>query len=764
MVLQKKKSKEWEQINFRNVVSLIGAQFVFDLYDQFVPEVNVYRYRNILAYYKDGKLWTYTPKKDLHYIKQNIEMMFDIKGTGICEEIEFYFKREKKALSYLKAKIDSVNLMKSTNTELAYLINEWYYTTLNDIFPMNLAPIEQGITQVIRKILAHLKVENIDALISKLFVLDEKTLAGTEEYDLLLLAKKIKLNKELYSELLQLQYEKYYFLPFAYGSCAWKKDYFSKRLDLLLQLSLSEIDEKIVSVNNDVLSKINHREEILSGFDNQKLELLVHAACNLGLLRDKNKGLLASSIVYRNKIVEQIELKTGEDLTYYFLDEITNLLLNGIVVSSDDIELRKHGVVMKSKLSYSSGELARKENVQIINNCCSEGIFKGTCASGGVAKGKVRICQRAQDCEKLESGEIMVAYGTDFDFIEGMIKAMAIVTEEGGILSHASVISREMNKPCIVGVSNILNQLKDGDYIKIDADVGIIEVISQTIFTTNTTSEFFLAFEELKNVDITKVGHKAYSIYKMQKKGLLIPEGFVISSEYFMNQIKKENLEKEYNVALNVLINTFDSTMMEKLIDNIEIDEHTFDFLDFSNSYAVRSSGPSEDSKSLSFAGQHYTGLYADSSKTLIHEIKKCWKSFVCKGAILYRNKNMIANHDYVGGVIIQEMVVSEYSGIVFSINPVDLVKKELIIETFVGDCRRIVDGIVQPTRYRIKRNKTEIIYVDVSQAFELQSNIISELIDSAMLLEQDFESYVDIEWTYSNGRIYYLQCRPVVL
>lgn len=70
----------------------------------------------------------------------------------------------------------------------------------------------------------------------------------------------------------------------------------------------------------------------------------------------------------------------------------------------------------------------------------------------------------------MRKGDIMVSPGTDFDLINAMQKAGGIITEEGGILSHAAVISRELGIPCIIDVKDATIILKDGDRIQMNAD------------------------------------------------------------------------------------------------------------------------------------------------------------------------------------------------------------------------------------------------------------------------------------------------------
>ncbi len=107
----------------------------------------------------------------------------------------------------------------------------------------------------------------------------------------------------------------------------------------------------------------------------------------------------------------------------------------------------------------------------------SSGEIRGATAHPGVAKGVVRVIA-AQDIDNadIEPGEILVCVNTDVRFLPLMIKAGAIVTDRGGVLSHAAIISRELKKPCVIGTKNATQVLKDGDQVEVDATKGIIVV------------------------------------------------------------------------------------------------------------------------------------------------------------------------------------------------------------------------------------------------------------------------------------------------
>jgi pyruvate,water dikinase len=101
-------------------------------------------------------------------------------------------------------------------------------------------------------------------------------------------------------------------------------------------------------------------------------------------------------------------------------------------------------------------------------------LVKGKCACSGKAKGKVKIIHCNDDFNKFKQGDVLVAEHTDPSMVVLMTKAVAIVTDMGGITSHAAIVSREMGTPCIVGTNDATKVLKDGELIEVDATKGIV--------------------------------------------------------------------------------------------------------------------------------------------------------------------------------------------------------------------------------------------------------------------------------------------------
>ena len=108
-----------------------------------------------------------------------------------------------------------------------------------------------------------------------------------------------------------------------------------------------------------------------------------------------------------------------------------------------------------------------------------EGIteVKGEIGSPGKASGQVKIIMNVDDFHKMQPNDVLVTTMTTPDFVILMQKAAAIVTDIGGLLCHAAIISRELNKPCVIGTKIGTKVFKDCDMVEVDANKGIVRKI-----------------------------------------------------------------------------------------------------------------------------------------------------------------------------------------------------------------------------------------------------------------------------------------------
>jgi phosphohistidine swiveling domain-containing protein len=106
-----------------------------------------------------------------------------------------------------------------------------------------------------------------------------------------------------------------------------------------------------------------------------------------------------------------------------------------------------------------------------------QALVKGQVGSTGHASGIVKIVHTGDTAEAFPDGAILVSEMTTPDLVPLMKKAAGIVTDNGGILSHAAIVARELKKPCIVGTGNATNVLKDGDTVLVDTTAGEVRKI-----------------------------------------------------------------------------------------------------------------------------------------------------------------------------------------------------------------------------------------------------------------------------------------------
>ena len=123
-------------------------------------------------------------------------------------------------------------------------------------------------------------------------------------------------------------------------------------------------------------------------------------------------------------------------------------------------------------------------------------VFKGYAASKGVAKGKVALVNGSD--ETIPNDVILVAEVLDTDYSIDTIKgAKAIITEDGGILSHAAILARELKIPCVVGVQNIMKKLKNGDFVVVDGSTGVVykSTTASPVLNTGRTLDYSFIYD-----------------------------------------------------------------------------------------------------------------------------------------------------------------------------------------------------------------------------------------------------------------------------
>ncbi len=329
--------------------------------------------------------------------------------------------------------------------------------------------------------------------------------------------------------------------------------------------------------------------------------------------------------------------------------------------------------------------------------------------------------------------------------------------------------------------------------------------------------EFVKWFSELSKDDVELAGGKGANLGEMYHiEDIEVPPGFVVTSyaySYFIEKagIKEKILELLENVDYENLPQL--ETVSKKIRELIEekpmpedlkneileayenLDTRNFDIkkgaaLDIlKNStepvfVAVRSSATMEDSSEASFAGQQETFLNVKGKRELIESIKKCFASIYTTRSIYYRHQKRYNEENTKIAVVVQNMIDSKKSGVVFSKDPTNQTDN-IIIEAVWGLGEGIVSGRITPDEYVLSRD-LEIINEKISDkkiaitrdssgnevilklneeesnAKVLQNHEILKIGEIALKLEEHYGKPQDIEFAIENRNVYIVQTRPI--
>src|SRR3989344_1541405 len=255
------------------------------------------------------------------------------------------------------------------------------------------------------------------------------------------------------------------------------------------------------------------------------------------------------------------------------------------------------------------------------------------------------------------------------------------------------------------------------------------------------SDEYVKWFSEISNKDVAVAGGKGASLGEMFNNKFPVPPGFVTTAQAFDYFLKKSRLKEKINLIIQSteLENTAElekaSRKIRNLIETQEIPENMKD--EITESYhilgaekidslgvsqdalnilktshepifvSVRSSATTEDLVEASFAGQQESFLNVKGDKALIEYVKKCFSSLYTARAIYYRNRKGFKEGQALLAVVVQKMVDSEKSGVVFSKNPVNI-KNEVVVEAVFGLGEGIVSGMINPDNYVVSGNSVK--------------------------------------------------------
>lgn len=217
-------------------------------------------------------------------------------------------------------------------------------------------------------------------------------------------------------------------------------------------------------------------------------QYIINTSRRLAYLKDLKDDFRRSGCYYARPLFAEISRRIntkGYDVSYLLEEEVVDALHHKISTGTLEkvIKERKQGFVIFFDAQHKIQCLTEQdadnfvEALQLPSATQTKNEVKGIGASKGVKQGRVTIVKTAADLTKVKKGDVFVALTTHPDYVPFMRKACAIVTDEGGITSHAAIVSRELGIPCIVGTENATKFLKDGDLVEVDATSGRVTIL-----------------------------------------------------------------------------------------------------------------------------------------------------------------------------------------------------------------------------------------------------------------------------------------------
>ena len=316
--------------------------------------------------------------------------------------------------------------------------------------------------------------------------------------------------------------------------------------------------------------------------------------------------------------------------------------------------------------------------------------------------------------------------------------------------------------------------------------------------TSSTNAPNIIWFTDPAGTDIDKVGGKGANLGRLANAGFPVPPGFVVDTGAYLAHI--ESIRTDISGAL-AKISYDDAEALEKAVEQIRgwiiaagmpaniAAGITNAYAQLGDVYvAVRSSGTAEDLEGASFAGLHDTYLDIKGADDVLDAVKRDWASLWTARAVAYRKSGGFTEFPSIA-VVVQTMVASEVSGVMFTGNPLNAATDEIMLNASWGLGEAVVQGITTPDEYIIWHKNFKVlektlgskeveivrnpetghgtVQRDVDPArrdeFTLTDEAAAELAEIGAGVQALYEGFPqDLEWGYADGQFYVLQARPV--
>jgi len=396
---------------------------------------------------------------------------------------------DKVYLDFLKIKLNEKSKEELLELFKNYLIYfKEIYTFFHACQPQYFHKIEAKLKEDLNK---KCENESHDVLLT-LTSPEEFDVLSLEELEWLNLVKKIKtenLDDKKTISIIKKHSDKYLYLGTVETNSPWNIEHYQKLLSSDLEKDVS----KIIKEKKDKKKKLKEKKEMLikKYSINKDIIQICNSLAKIGnTLLAMRFGWTKISYAYikiLEEIVKKVKGLSGHEWDYK-LNEIEDAVLKNKFLSNEEIKNRKQAFIFYVKneeIIFLSGKKALELKEELVpEQKIDISEIKGQIACKGKVIGRVIFFswiekELVEKMNKMKHGDILVAGQTRPFLMPAIRKAGAIITDEGGITSHAAIVSRELGVPCIIGTKIATKVLHDGDLVEVDANNGIVRIIER---------------------------------------------------------------------------------------------------------------------------------------------------------------------------------------------------------------------------------------------------------------------------------------------
>jgi len=430
--------------------------------------------------------------------------MPDWKDTGALltkkaiENKDLFPKIERLSMQYTNDVIAvAKNIVKKdqksvTNEQLSAQLNElcqglrnkWSAGVTHVLFDFDYTHLTDKLIAILEK-----KTKNVQEALSVLVTPEEETTIKKEErmfLELIELAQKKGKESGEVQHSLKKHYEKYKWIRHGWDGPDASFSYFQERLESTLENKIdARMQLNLIEKNKiDIQKQQEKLEAELRLTDDEKR--LFGMGKKLVYLKGYRKEQIFHILSLVEPFLEEIGKRIGlilAEVRFLTQEEMADALLKKkdfkkIVQKRKEycVYFMDNGVVKILTDDEAKAFVKRVRQMKIDLDLKE---LRGMCAQKGEAKGIVKHVANPEDMKKFNKGDILVSAATNPMIVPAMERAGAIVTDEGGLTCHASIVSRELGVPCIIGTKIATKVLKEGEFVHVDASKGIITILKK---------------------------------------------------------------------------------------------------------------------------------------------------------------------------------------------------------------------------------------------------------------------------------------------